>query len=88
MPLFETPETARARVRAALRLTSQLDRFCLHLQTGIDDVTSQLEQIDRTLDELRLQDLGLSEIEQRLMAVREGLIRLGDELNPEVDDDG
>ncbi len=86
MPLFETPKTARARVQAALRLCHQLDRSYLHVQTGIDEVTAKLEQMGDTLDELCLKDLGLTEIESRLVTVRDTIQQLTDDYLKEARD--
>ncbi|MEO0514739.1 MAG: hypothetical protein AAF086_05520 [Planctomycetota bacterium] len=76
MPLFETPTTARARVTAALRLCHQLDRSYLFVQTSIDEVTARLEQMYETLDQLCVQDLGITEIERQLTLVRDTIEKI------------
>ncbi|MEM7625875.1 MAG: hypothetical protein AAF333_09615 [Planctomycetota bacterium] len=85
MPLFETPTTARARVKAALRLCDQLDRSYLFVQTSIDEITARLEQMYDTLDQLCLQDLGLTEIERQLTSVRDTINKLNDSFEKEKD---
>lgn len=87
MPLFETPQTARARVKAALRLCHQLDRSYLFVQTSIDEVTAHLEQMYTVLDELCIQDLGLSDVERKLTFVRDTIQKISDSFEKENDHD-
>ncbi|MEM1353893.1 MAG: hypothetical protein AAGH88_03315 [Planctomycetota bacterium] len=53
------------------------------MQTSIDEVTARLEQMYDTLDELCVQDLGLTEIERQLTSVRDTIQQINESFEKE-----